>query len=389
MNIDKSKMTLSAEALASVQTALPVAIDQHLNAPQPPANLQGFAAGVKFKNGIPTGEPAVLALVTQKIAPDQLSPQDLIPRTINGVKTDVLEVGYITAQAAGTRARPQQQTDLTISRHVGDGYVRMGEQVLELPEVAAPAVPTIEVLTKRARPVRGGYSVGHFRITAGTIATCVYDMLPEATTIPPAPGIGIPPKYYVLSNNHVLANSNAASPGDPILQPGPYDGGADPADRIARLSRFVPITFEPPIPRAQHRNLVDCAVAEGDFQDLDREIYWTSLARGWRPRAAVAAPRMIGEHVKKTGRTTNLTFGEILAVSATVDVGYGGGRVARFTDQIITTAMSAPGDSGSLLLTLDNVAIGLLFAGSTQVTIFNHIEYVRSLLHIEVADQVL
>src|SRR5713226_1935353 len=63
-------------------------------------------------------------------------------------------------------------------------------------------------------PAEGGYSVGHINITAGTIGTCVYDILPGGTISPPAHGVGIPPKHYILSNNHVLANVNAGSPGD-------------------------------------------------------------------------------------------------------------------------------------------------------------------------------
>ena len=142
----------------------------------------------------------------------------------------------------------------------------------------------------------------------------------------------------------MLANSNAASLGDAILQPGPFDGGTDPTDRIATLSRFIPITFEPPVPRPQHNNLVDAAIAEGQFHDLDREIYWNGYVRGWRRKSGVT----VGMLVKKTGRTTNFTVGRITAINATVDVGYGGGRVARFKDQIVTTNISGGGDSGSL-----------------------------------------
>jgi hypothetical protein len=93
--------------------------------------------------------------------------------------------------------------------------------------------------------------------------------------------------------------------------------------------------------------------------------------------------------VQKTGRTTHYTVGRITAISATVDVGYGGGRVARFRDQIVTTNMSAGGDSGSLVTTQDNVAVGLLFAGSSIATIVNQIENVRSLLRVEVAEEIL
>jgi len=380
VNREESKMMLSQDAMEKAQPALPAAVDQLLNPEQPRANVIGVAVGVKWTGGQPTGEAAILALVTQKVSAELLSSSDLVPSNVGELKTDVLTVGYLTAGApliaAPTMTMPELQPSVTRRYFPPDERVR--ERITEV-LAAAPAPPVIEVLTHRIRPAKGGYSVGHIAITAGTIATCVYDILPA--------GIGVPPKFYILSNNHVLANSNSASFGDPILQPGPFDGGHFPEDLIARLSRFIPITFEPPVPRSLHRNLVDCAVAEGAFQDLDREIYWTGPTRGWRLRNKVLG--MVGQSVKKTGRTTNISFGRITAVNATVDVNYGGGRLARFTDQIVTTAMSAGGDSGSLLLTPDNVAVGLLFAGSSIATIFNQIETVRSLLRVEVAEQIL
>ena len=229
------------------------------------------------------------------------------------------------------------------------------------------------MLARRARPAEGGYSVGHYQITAGTIGTCVYDILPGGTTRPADPRSGEPAPTYILSNNHVLANTNTAQPGDPILQPGPYDGGTDPADRIATLTRFVPITLEPPTPRNLHRNVVDAAIAQGQFHDLDREIYWIGYVRGWRRKANVA----VGTIVQKTGRTTNYTTGRITAINATVDVGYGGGRVARFLDQI-SRPTSRPAGTRLARPELDNVAVGLLFAGSSVATIVNQIENVRS-----------
>jgi hypothetical protein len=132
-------------------------------------------------------------------------------------------------------------------------------------------------------------------------------------------------------------------------------------------------------------NRVDAAVAQAEFHDIDREIYWVGYVRGWRPRANVT----VGTIVQKTGRTTNYTLGRITGVNATVDINYGGGRVGRFLDQILTTPMSAGGDSGSLVTTTDEVAVGLLFAGSSQVTILNQIERVRSLLRVEVAEKIL
>ena len=346
MTPDPKKLTLSASAQSELAEAVTAVRPSLLGLPYP--NVVGVGVGVKWKGGQPTGKPALVVLVTQKLPKEALPKAALIPTKLEDMPTDVLAIGYPFAGVG----RPQ-----------GVG---------------------VQLLAERARPAQGGYSVGHFAITAGTLGTCVYDILPEGSSSPPQNGVGTPSRFYILSNNHVLANSNDASPGDPILQPGPFDGGQDPADRIASLSRYIPIDLTPAKPLEEHVNLVDAALAEGNFGDLDREIYWSGYSRGWHRRENVT----VGMLVKKTGRTTHFTTGRITVVDATVDVNYGEGRVARFTDQIITTPMSAGGDSGSLVLTLDNVALGLLFAGSPQSTILNQIENVRSLLRVEVAESV-
>src|SRR5690606_37522923 len=93
----------------------------------------------------------------------------------------------------------------------------------------------------------------------------------------------------------------------------------------------------------------------------------------------------VGMLVRKTGRTTGYSTGRITVVNATVDVSYGRGAVGRFTDQIVTTAMSQGGDSGSVLTTFDNLAVGLLFAGSPFASIANQMEHVQRLLGVEAA----
>jgi len=335
---DENKMALSAGDIESAQIAHRTVAEDFLDTAHRRANVIGMGVGMKWKNARPTGEPALIVLVTHKQGREKLCTSDLVPEKMAGMQTDVLAIG---CPIAG------------------------GGEIIESSALT---------LTKQVRPVKGGFSVGHRNVTAGTIATSVYDILPEN-------GPGIPAKYYILSNNHVLANSNLAAPGDPVLQPGPADGGMYPQDRIATLSRFVPITFEPPVPREKHNNLVDAAIAQGEFHNLDRDIYWIGHLRGWKPKKEIN----VGLYVQKTGRTTSYSVGRITAINATVDISYDAGRTARFKDQIITTNISAGGDSGSLVTTLDNVAIGLLFAGSSIATIVNQIENVRTLLQVEVA----
>ncbi|MGH2570536.1 MAG: hypothetical protein ACRDGR_04880, partial [bacterium] len=65
--------------------------------------------------------------------------------------------------------------------------------------------------TQRLRPAPSGISIGHIDITAGTLGGLVRDK--ETGNV------------VILSNNHVMAASNDGTIGDPILQPGPADGG--------------------------------------------------------------------------------------------------------------------------------------------------------------------
>ncbi|MHC4369609.1 MAG: fibronectin type III domain-containing protein, partial [Planctomycetota bacterium] len=205
------------------------------------------------------------------------------------------------------------------------------------------------------RPAPIGVSTGHPNITAGTIGCRVTDGT----------------RVYALSNNHVYANQNNASRGDNVLQPGTADGGEDPRDKIGTLSDFVPIKWS-------GTNEVDAAIALSTIPELGR----ATPSGGYGTPRKTIAEAAIGMDVQKYGRTTRLTRGYVTAVNATVDVGYGFGRVARFTGQIIIEpgGFSAGGDSGSLVVTdsddpnEDRKPVGLLFAGSSTITVANPIE---------------
>ena len=88
--------------------------------------------------------------------------------------------------------------------------------------------------------------------------------------------------------------------------------------------------------------------------------------------------------IKKSGRTTGLTTGIVEQVDVSVNVQYGEGKIALFTDQLMAGAMSQGGDSGSAVLDNSNRLVGLLFAGSDTTTVINRIENVFSLLGVSV-----
>ncbi|MFN8374452.1 MAG: hypothetical protein U0694_16440, partial [Anaerolineae bacterium] len=149
------------------------------------SNVVGVAVGLKESNGVLTNEIAIVALVEQKKPLAALSQSDMIPKNLDGFRTDVFEIGQVLAyQTPRERFRP-----------------------------------TIPV----------GVSMGHYKVTAGTLGAVVRDRRTRDTLL--------------LSNNHVFANSNEAGAGDPILQPGAIDGGQNPADVVAKLERFVPLRY--------------------------------------------------------------------------------------------------------------------------------------------------
>lgn len=227
--------------------------------------------------------------------------------------------------------------------------------------------------TLRVRPAPGGFSVGHYKITAGTIGClCVGRSAPRNA------------RRMILSNNHVLANSNNAVYGDCICQPGPADGGRCPADQIAILERFVPINF------SGGANYVDCATGWTWPDRVRRELAYRSGSgiNYFRIGAAPAAPAL-GMIVGKTGRTTQLTVGRVTGIGVTVNVNYGAGRVARFVDQIAiqsvnSSAFSAGGDSGSSIWSYDAARrpVALLFAGGGGVTFANRMTHVVAALDV-------
>ncbi|VAW96213.1 FIG00497627: hypothetical protein [hydrothermal vent metagenome] len=280
------------------------------------ANVVGIGIGYKEVRGEASTETCISVYVQKKIAVKDLKSCDQVPKALGDVKTDVVEVGLIETQA----------------------------------------------FTSRVRPVKPGYSIGHYRVTAGTFGCLVREICP-------------PCRVFILSNNHVLANSNAAKIGDPILQPGTHDGGSLPGDVIARLSRFQRIRFND----SKNFNLVDAAIA----RPRGRRNVVASIAGLGIPKGTIEAT--LGMAVIKSGRTTETTVGKVTGVDATIAVNFGSPGVAYFRDQILTTNMSQGGDSGSLLLSgQTNEATGLLFAGSSSITVHNNISNVLMALDVEI-----
>ena len=351
-------------------------------------NVVGVGIGRKRTAGVDVGKPCLTVLVDMKLDKDLLARDEIVPTTVGSVATDVREVGVLQAGAGPAVAPPRPiewqdgaawQRDLPMPE---EPAVARRDQLAALSALSrgirgqqvAPSAAGQPLAAARIRPAIGGISVGHYRGTAGTIGICCADAASAEA--------GAPTAYYLLSNNHVLANCNDATTGDPILQPAPADGGTPVTDTIARLARFVPLKFDdgrdqPPV------NYVDAAIAEGRFDQFDRRIQWIGDVR------ATNATPALDSRVQKSGRASYYTTGAVTVINATVDVSYPGGRFARFARQIVCTGLSTGGDSGALVVDYEQRAVGLLFAASPIVSVLNPVPLVEELLGVRIAPRPL
>jgi hypothetical protein len=193
---------------------------------------------------------------------------------------------------------------------------------------------------------------------------------------------------YILSNNHVLARSNAGKVGEEIMQRGYVDTvpvcSKTGTINVANLSKFVKLNF------SGGNNTVDAAIA----QIISGQVSTNGTILEIGTLSASTVNPSVGLKVEKSGRTTALTTGTIAAINVTATVsGYGpcgsGTETAKFVNQfqINSSTFSSSGDSGSLIVTQPAIGktpnpVGLLFAGSSTSTIANPISAVLTTLGI-------
>ncbi len=301
----------------------------------------------------------------------------------------LMEMADVMGTATGITAEGEPVIKVFIRR---PGIANLPKRLDGFPvkvEVTGMFVAQEDPTARFIRPVPIGVSTGHPAITAGTIGARVKDSAGNV---------------YALSNNHVYANMNAASLGDPVLQPAALDGGTNPADRIGTLSDYQPILFNGGI------NNIDGAIALSSTSQLrngtpitdqnqeagygvpSSQIYGDTNGDGFFDNK----DDLLGLYVQKFGRTSGMTHGQITDINVTVDVCYEPFWIwcltwGTFVDQIgITsveaTAFSEGGDSGSLIVTDDEnkQPVGLLFAGNSTKTLANRIDLVFDRFNVAV-----
>jgi hypothetical protein len=197
--------------------------------------------------------------------------------------------------------------------------------------------------------------------------------------------------YYILSNNHVLARSDSASIGDPILQPGLIDANcsATGTTTVANLTQYANLE--------QPGTNVDAALAQivpgtvdttGSILGLGTTVTGNTPDAG-PPHAGNGIAANVGEPVAKSGRSSSLTCSTVDAVQLQTSVSYqqgcnnGKNFTITFTGQIAVAGgtFSAAGDSGSLIVDQNTAdPVGLLYGGSDTDAVANPVGEVLSAL---------
>lgn len=209
------------------------------------------------------------------------------------------------------------------------------------------------------RPVPGGVEIQPLGASfVGTLGGFVRPVSDQSGTV------------FLLSNNHVLANTNRLPTGTEIVQP----LSSNASDVFALLTSFEPIHLASPTNPFPSRNRLDAAIARVTDQSLIQTASMFGIPN-YTPSLKAAVP---GMEVTKSGRTTGVTDGLVSAIRVDgVRVNYGTSAaplIGTFDGCIQidgngTSFFSKSGDSGSFILEKSTGRpVALLFAGQGMTT---------------------
>ena len=293
-------------------------------------NVNGIGLGFKQVNGINTKEPCIHVLLENKVDSNLLLKNNIIPKSYMGIKTDVIK-----AKMPKIRNGPQ------------DDFIK---------DKLRPLESGCGITSNK--PMNGFYGDG----TLGCILTKY---------------IAGERQFFLLSNAHVLSDSNDTPIGTEIIQPPYVHSGRAPKDTIAHLTTYVPIEFETVDSRPI--NYIDAGIAKLTKNSLaTNRIYDLGEIKG------VDKPSL-GIGIQKVGFVTGLSFGEIKTVGVSTPVEWPDTSRAFFKDLILSDNLeNDDGDSRSVVLNDDNKVVGLFMAGVDSYAYFCDIKRVLDAFNAEV-----
>ena len=333
------------------------------------SGVTSVGAAEKRKGGRLQKRPCILVTVKKKLPPNNVHCGQLVPPMFDGLETDVVETGYIRPLSTPRRASPRED--------------------------AEPPTESFDP-TLRHRPIRPGTSIGHPTITSGTLGMICQDAADRTV---------------ILSNWHVLVGEQGKI-GDGTIQPGKAYGGSAENDLVGSVQALVPLGGSSGRPclgartvaglmnaayitcRRRTRLVAQTAVETSDVDCAVSAVlpdvpYNLDIPTIGTPHVVVDAG--VGALVRKFGATTERTNGRVLATNVTLPIQYSETLTILFTGQTLAesvdnTSFSAGGDSGSVICTMawtESVGVvGLLFAGSATVTVFNRATRVFEALNL-------
>jgi len=317
------------------------------------------SVGLKESNEKIVGEQLCIRVyVKEKRAHNEIPITELIPTEINGIPTDVNTVGEFEFQIDNTRYRPIK------------GGIQVTNRIIDVNDAGT-----------------------NTQISRGTLGCIAIDNTDNAPVM--------------LSNWHVLC-ANTGKNGDKVFQPAPtslppvslLDLPLPPADDTDKIGI---------VRRNKVNDKVDAAIASVDVSSCchccgihyTNEINGLSVA-GRPPRNTIVGDEraVSGMTVFKVGQSTLRTEGVVVddnhpSFSITRE-----GSTYSFTGQIAirnvdnSLPFSNHGDSGSVVINLENKIVGLIFAAGRNVpvhgvqqpfvSIANHIGDVLTALNIRI-----
>lgn len=300
-------------------------------------NVVDVGIGYKEREGAYKEVMCLVVFVQEKQPASAIAPEDLIPTEIEGIPTDVVTVP-VEDQLAG------------------DGAVN----------------------TDIERPLLGGIQITNNADGDGTLG-CFANL---------AEGGGL----VLLSNYHVLYGEHKGKD-DHIYQPSKTCCCCCTCDMVARNEAGKwgeiggpPVFVDAAIARIEVQNIADQVLIRNEVKGLG--VYQNlgaanetltndnAVLKGVAPMTQtldengnpVMAPVVPGNRVRKVGRTTARTIGEVMLVGAYVEVKDDKGNLRKYTGQIRVKPkdpnqpFAKKGDSGSVLVDDQNRVVGLLMS---------------------------
>jgi hypothetical protein len=265
------------------------------------------------------------------------------------------KLAALVALARGDGARGEALLHEYMQRLAASPTKPIDPAAQRLQAVVKPKSPK-EFDPRRKDKVRPGLSASSVKAGAGTICCMVKDK---------SGGL------YLLSSEHPFAGE----PGTEVVQPSVIDGGSAPKDVVAQVVKSIPK------PKAGPQT------AAGTIAKLRSGVEYEP-ATSMFAFAGVGSVQP-GDAVRMIGRTSGITQGIVTAVNVSVEIG---GMpeppgTAKFDGLVSCSGtgmmFSQAGDSGAPVVNAKNELVGMLYAGSNDLSYFIPIQPILEALEVD------